>query len=372
MKSKVLFTASIAKHIIRFHLPYLEWFQNQGYETHVACEGDEDIPFTFKKWKIPFVRTPYSLGHIKAYQQLKTIINTENFEIIHCHTPMASVITRLAAKKARLNGTKVFYTAHGFHFFKGCATINWLTYYPIEKYLSNFTDVIILINNEDFNLVIQKKFNSQCFLIPGIGVDNKRFVRVSETEKNNLRDNYGYDKNNVILLYLAEFIERKNHRFLIETFEKNKKLFPDLKILLAGRGILQNEMKQLVIKKDLSEQIVFLGFRTDVSDLIALSDIGFSCSKQEGLGLNLVEEMFCGLPIIATQDRGHSEIVEHGQNGFLFQQNNSNQCIKYIQTLYENKILRKEMGEKAYVKSQLFSLENAKDEMIKIYKIFIK
>ena len=129
MKKKILFTASIAKHLFRFHLPYLQWFKEQGYETHVACDGDESIPYVDKQWKVPFIRRPFSAGHIKAYKELKAIIDKEQYTMLHCHTPMASIVTRLAAIDARKKGTKVLYTAHGFHFYNGASLINWLTYY---------------------------------------------------------------------------------------------------------------------------------------------------------------------------------------------------------------------------------------------------
>jgi glycosyltransferase EpsD len=372
MKKKILFTASIAKHILRFHLPYLEWFQQQGYETHVACQGDEAIPFVDKIWNVPFVRSPFSLGHFDAYKTLKKVVDAGNFSLIHCHTPMASVVTRLAAMDARKLGTKVLYTAHGFHFFKGGSLLNWLTYYPVEKYLSKFTDAIITINEEDYDLISEKEFKTKNhFLIPGVGVDSQRFVRVSEAEKFSLREQYGYAQECLILIYLAEFIERKNHEFIIDAIAIQKELFPNLKVLFAGRGKLEERLKQIVLEKNLTDTIQFLGFRNDVPNLIALSDVGFSSSKQEGLGLNLVEEMFCGLPILATIDRGHKELVVSGENGFLFEQGNQKQFIEHLKVLSENSSLRREMGEKAFVRSHQFSLENAKKEMTKIYNMFL-
>lgn len=117
---KVLFTATVDSHILHFHIPYLKMFKDMGYETHVATNGDEAIPYCDKKHKISFERSPFKLNNLKAIKQLKKVVEEEKFDIIHCHTPMGSVVTRLASKHARkAYGTRVIYTAHGFHFYKG-------------------------------------------------------------------------------------------------------------------------------------------------------------------------------------------------------------------------------------------------------------
>lgn len=372
MKKKVLFTASIAKHFIRFHLPYLKWFKDEGYEVHIACEGDEDVPFTDKTWQVPFVRNPFSRGHLKAYRTLKEIIDREDYTLIHCHTPVASVITKLAAKDARAKGTKVLYTAHGFHFFTGAPILNWLTYYPVEIFTSGYADAIITINGEDYNR-IQKKGNQNThyFLIPGIGVDKKKFHPVTHSDRNNLRLRNGFKLEDFIVVYAAEFTNRKNHQFLVEAISNHQHDFPNLKMLFCGRGVLKNQLEDLVKSKNLGDIVHFMGFREDVDEIFKLSDIGVSSSKQEGLGLNLIEVMMCGLPIIATQDRGHQEIVIQGKNGFLFEQGNKDEFVKYLNELYSNPEMRIEMGAEAFEESHKFEIANSLKVMGDIYNKFL-
>lgn len=372
MPKKVLFTASIAKHILRFHLPYLKWFQEQGYETHVACNGEEEIPYTDVKHTIPFIRSPFRLGHLKTYDKLKEVIEKEDFTLIHCHTPMASVITRLASKKARLNGTKVVYTAHGFHFFKGSPILNWLTYYPIEMILASKADGIITINEEDYQVIKHKESKQlQVFKIPGVGVNQKRFFPITAEEKSEIRKKNGFKDHDFILIYAAEFIHRKNHDFIIESTRNLKKIVPNLKILFAGRGELLEICNEKVNRLDLTENIKFLGFRNDIDEVFKMSDIGISSSKQEGLGLNLIEEMMCGLPIVASVDRGHKEIVIDEVNGFLFEQNNQDQFINYVYKLYSDKTFYEKCSLNAIETSKKFELSNALSEMIKIYNKFL-
>lgn len=372
MTKKVLFTASIAKHLLRFHLPYLKWFKDEGYEVHIACEGDEEVPFTDKTWKVPFVRSPFTTGHFKAHKILKEIIDDENYSLIHCHTPMASIVTRLAAREARRNGTKVLYTAHGFHFYTGAPFVNWLTYYPVELFTSGYADAIITINQEDYSLIKSKgSKNPDYFLIPGVGVKKKRFFDVDENIKKELRKEKGFEKDDILLVYAAEFIERKNHQFLIDSSMKLFKELPHLKILFAGRGKLQEKLEQEVKYRELDSKIIFLGFREDIDEIFKMSDIGISASRQEGLGLNLIEEMMCGLPVVATMDRGHREVIDHNKNGFLFPQNDTEQFVHFIKKLSGDKGLYNQMSQEAIQKANKFELKNSLTEMEKIYRKYL-
>ena len=369
---KVLFVATITKHILRFHLPFLKWFQEQGFETHVAAAGEEEIPYCDVKHPVPIARSPFSLRNVYANQVLKKIIDSNNFSIIHGHTPMGGVLARAASVSSRKNGTRVLYTAHGFHFFRGAPWINWLLYYPMEKLLSRHTDGIITINQEDYQVVFKKNFKSPGkHLIYGVGVNDERFKPVSREEKTNLRKVLGYSENQLILIYVAEFIPRKNHKFLIESTPALKKNIPDLKIILAGRGELLEKSKELSKKLGVVGVIDFLGFRNDVEKLMAIADIGISTSKQEGLGLNLAEEMLTGLPIVATQDRGHRELVINGYNGFLFEQNNKKEFIEKISLLAKENELRESFGQQSIELAQKFTLPNAIEAMAKIYKQYI-
>lgn len=370
--AKVLFTASIAKHFIRFHQPYMEWFKDQGYEVHAACNGEEEIPFCDKKWEVPFIRNPYSAGHLNAYRELKKIIGRENYDIIHCHTPMASIITRIASNGARKNGTSVLYTAHGFHFYKGSSLFNWLTYFPIELAMSRFTDGLVTINREDFELIHKKGYKkTDYFQIPGIGVEPQRFHPVNEIEKNEIRRKNDYGNGDFILTYAAEFINRKNHEFIIQCGRELVREIPNIKILFAGRGELKDKLEAKSNRLELDNHIHFLGFRTDIDEVFKMSDVGISASKQEGLPINLVEVMMCGLPVIATVERGHKELIDHGENGCLFNQNNKSEFVDCVKRIYSNEGLRKKMAVRALYKSKMFGIKNAKEAMTEIYSKYM-
>ena len=210
IKGKVLFTASTDLFIKSFLMPYIKWFEEEGYEVHLAYNGKSPFPFIAKTWNIPFGRSPLSRSNFYAYKELKSIIKNNSFDLIHCHTPMASVLTRLAAKESRKSGTVVLYTAHGFHFYRGGPIKNWLIFYPIEKLLSSLTDGIITINKEDYQLLYKKKFKSKGkYQIPGIGINPERLSSLGRKD-NSVKVNLGIDRDDIIILYIAEFIPRKN------------------------------------------------------------------------------------------------------------------------------------------------------------------
>lgn len=372
---KVLFVASVASHIESFHIPYIKWFKEHGFIVDVAARMDIDNPIEYcdKFIDIPFERSPYSKGNISAYKALKAVIYNGQYNIIHCHTPMAAALTRLAARKMRKNGLTVIYTAHGFHFFRGAPLLGWLLYYPAEKFLSRFTDIIITINKEDFLSITDLNFKCKdSYIVPGVGVNTESVIDSNDETKKKLRKSYGYSDNDFILFYAAEFIKRKNHRLIIEQLPSLSKKIPNIKILLAGRGELLVEMKKLAEHLGVNRYVDFLGYRRDIPELVAMSDVGVSSSLQEGLGITVAEDMFAGLPVVVSYDRGHKEMVIDGFNGYFFDINKPEQFSDKIYELYKYPEKRILMGLNAKKSIQKFSIENALAAHISIYKSVIE
>ena len=372
-KPKVLFVASVAVHLHAFHRPYLKWFYDKGYEVHVACNGAFEDPHVAKVWSINFERSPFAISHASNVRNLQKIIEEQHYCLISCHTPMASVMTRLACIRARKDGVKLLYTAHGFHFFKGSGIWSWMTYYPVERLLSYFTDAIICINREDFDRIRHKGAGSiGYYLIPGVGVDSARFYPVPKSRRMELRVEIGLDANDFVLIYAAEFIERKNHRLVVNAVRELAPKIEKLKVVFAGRGELLDELKEYVNFCGVQGNFLFLGFVGDIEKCYQASDLAVSSSRQEGLGLNLVEAMMCGIPVVATIDRGHSTIVEDGLNGYLVPQNNCKDFSEAIYKMYVSPVRRARMGEAAIVKAAGFEIKKSLAAMSAIYDEHLK
>lgn len=370
MVKKVLFTATVDSHILHFHVPYLKLFKEKGYEVHIATNGDEKIPYCDVKHKISFERSPYKLNNLKAIKDLRKIVLKEKFDIIHTHTPMGSVVTRLASIKARKNGTRVIYTAHGFHFFKGASKLNWLIFYPVEKFLSKYTDCLITINKEDYELAKDKfKKCKQIEYVPGVGIDEEKFnFEMTEKEKNDLRKSIGLKKDDFVLIQVGELNENKNQIMSIEAMREIVKKHDNIHIVLAGTGTLESFYKEKIKEYNLKENVHLLGYRKDVPKLLRISDVLLSLSHREGLPVNVIEAMFCGLPVIATNCRGNRDLVKNEKNGYMIEINDVSLLIKKIEKLYKDKEQYKEFKEYNKKEIKQYRLENIVKLMEKIYK----
>ncbi len=367
---KVLFVAHVDSHIRHFHIPYLKYFKEKGYEVHVVTSNDENetFPYCDVKHVISIKRNPFKMDNIKAIKQLKKIINDEKFDLIHCHTPMGGVITRLAAKKVRKNGTKVFYTAHGFHFYKGAPKINWMIYYPIEKYLSKYTDVLITINHEDYELVKNNFKAKRIELVHGMGVDDKKFNNepLKDEEYIKLKKELNIQDDDFVMMYVAELNKNKNQIMLIEMMKEIIKENPKIKLFLVGKGKLENDFKEKIKDYNLQNNIIMLGYRNDVNKLLKLTNLCVATSKREGLPINLVESELSGVPVVATKNRGHIEVIKENINGFIIDTKEA--MISKIFELYENRNLLNSLKNNARNSVMEFSLDNALKEGINIYE----
>ncbi|WP_209122900.1 glycosyltransferase family 4 protein [Alkalihalobacillus sp. BA299] len=367
MPKKILFCATVDYHFKAFHLPYMKWFKEQGWEVHVAAKGELELPFTDQKYNIPIQRSPFKLKNVKAYNELKSIINDNQFEIIHCHTPLGGVLARLAARKARKHGTKVIYTAHGFHFCKGAPPLNWFVYYPIEKQLAKYTDCLITINQEDYDLALNRKFKAnQVDHVHGVGVDTKRFMPVDENTKTVLKKSFGYHPDDFLIFYAAEFNKNKNQQLLIRSLALIQDYMPNAKLLLAGEG-LQENCRQLVHQLGIDHMVDFLGFRKDIDSLLPMCDIAVGSSFREGLPVNIMEAMACGLPIVASRNRGHVELVQDQVNGYIVSPKDYGQFARSLLRLFQNDALRNQMGTASLHLVNTYSLSQLSLELSDIY-----
>lgn len=371
---KILFVATVVKgHIDVFHLPYLKMFKEKGWETSVAAKNNFEktsdcvIPYCDNYYDIPFERNPFKLSNLNSYKELKKLITEGKYDIIHCHTPVGGVITRLVSKNSKENTARIIYTAHGFHFFKGAPLKNWLIYYPIEKYLSSYTDVLITMNQEDFDIVSKKFKNTQTIMTPGIGVDLEKFGTY-EVEKNRLlRVQQGFNEKDFILIYVGELSSRKNQNQIIETANLLQGEFNNIKFLLVGTGKDSVKLKKKVQDLNLTDIVIFLGYRKDIVDLMNLADVIISTSKQEGLPVNLLEGLSVGKPIIATNSRGNRDLVKDNYNGFLLEIHDSKDMSDKIIQLYCNKDLQKKMSVNSKKESKKYDIKNVLEIMEKIY-----
>lgn len=374
MTKRILFCATVDTHFEAFHLPYMKWFQERNWEVHAAANGNLKLPYVNEKFNLPIQRSPFDVKNIKAYADLKKIINDNNYKIIHSHTPMGGLITRLAAYEARKSDTKVIYTAHGFHFCTDSPLLNWIVYYPIERILAYITDCLITINQEDYLRAVNHRFKAgQIKHVHGVGVDVETYQPIShEEKKQKLRLLNGFKADDFLMIYVAEFTKNKNQQFLIRVLAKLKASVPNARLILAGDGPMLECCRALSKELKVTERVKFLGYNKQVHKILPMCDIAIASSYREGLPVNIMEAMACGLPVIATENRGHRELVRDGANGWLICGSDVDAMSEKIQMIAKNKILKNRFGclGRKIVENK-HSITRTLDEMSAIYSKFM-
>ncbi len=374
---KMLMLATVPSMIGQFNMDNINLLMEMGIEVHVACnfldysvwderkitkfcEELNDKGIQFHSIAIP--RNPLHLCQLfKAFTQLSNIVAEEDFQLIHCHTPSASVVGRIAAQKHKI---KVIYTAHGFHFFKGAPIKNWLLFYPVEKILSKYTDVLITINKEDFAFA-QKHMNAKKIVyVHGVGVNSFEF-RKGNSEKDKC-EKIEKINDEIVLLSVGELNKNKNHIEVIKELEKIKEL--NWKYIICGAGELEKFLKKYVERQRLCKKILFLGYRNDMKNIYQIADIFIFPSKREGLSVALMEAMSSGLPVVCSDIRGNRDLVENGKNGFLIKQNSLEDYIEKIKILIDDSELRKHMGNYSRLLVRDYDIKSVRKEMKDIYR----
>jgi glycosyltransferase EpsD len=370
---KVLLVATVQSHICQFHKPLVKMLHDHGCEVHVAARNNLAVKnglkldFVDKVFDVPFERSPLSRKNIKAYKQLKQIIESEHYDVVHTNTPVGGVAGRLAARNARRNGCQVIYTAHGFHLFQGGPKKNWLVYYPIEKLMCRYTDELITITEEDY-LLAQKDFSVSASRIHSIGANTAKYFVPSQNEIVSLRSELGISSAKNIIICTGELNANKNQITLIHAMKKVVSQNPDTLLLLAGNGPNQENLQSAITSNGLDPYITMLGYRTDLERFVRASDVVVSCSFREGMPMNIIEGMLCQKPVIASINRGHKELVHDGENGFLLEALDEDGFTDRILQLLNDSELRQRMGCTGRASVQEYVDSSVYTELEEIYR----
>ena len=324
-KRKALQLASVASMIDQFNIPNIQLLQALDYSVDVAADFSHPGNITRERaeelknrlqemnvrvWDISIPRTLNAVAISSAYRITKALIKSEQYDLIHCHSPIGGAICRVAARKERKQGTRVIYTAHGFHFYSGAPTMNWIIYYPIEKWLSRYTDVLITINQEDYHRAQKRFFAKQTVYSPGVGINVEAF-RPTESGRNRIRAELGLNESQYMLLSVGELNANKNHQAVIRAIKGM-----DLVYVIAGKGKMEQELQLLAKEQGVDLRLV--GFRNDVADLYSAADGYVLPSIREGLNVSLMEAMASGLPCLGSRIRGNVDLIDEGKGGYLF------------------------------------------------------
>lgn len=376
---KALIVASVASMIDQFNMQNIKLLIDNGYKVDVACNckvgntiSDERVEQLIRKLKswdvnvyhVPIPRKVADVQNIvKSIKIVKNIIKNGNYEIMHSHSPIGSVVARIASCSERKNGLRVIYTVHGFHFYKRAPLKNWMVFFPIEWMFSWITDELITINKEDYSFARKHLHAKHCSYIPGVGINIDNFVLTSEENRLTKRTSLGLKDDEIFILSVGELNSNKNHRIVLEALSRINNT--NCRYFIAGKGdndtFLMNEAERLGV------DLTLLGYRNDVNELLNAADIYVFPSFREGLSVALMEAMASGLPCIASNIRGNTDLICPQKGGFLCNPNSSDEFSSAIQQLSCNPTLCKKYGKYNQKRIEMFSMNRVLEKTKNIY-----
>lgn len=357
---KILLVCTTDSMIWNFLIPHIRKLEEMGFYVECVCSKtgfyfDELInKYNLKVNIVPFYRSPFKIGNIKAYSTLKSFIRKTNPDFIFCHEPVGGALARLAGKKER---KKIIYLAHGFHFFKKAPLKHWILYFAFEYILSFKTDAIITICSEDYENA-KKLHCKSVYCIPGIGVDFSRFCfPISSCDRIESRRNLSIDDDTYVIVSVGELSKRKNHMVILKAIKDLK----DMKIvlLICGEGGEKANLMKFCLRNNIMDKVLLLGFRKDVSSVLCAADLFVFPSLWEGLGLAGIEAMYMGLPIIASNRQGIKDYVINDETGFLFEPKDYKTLRGKICFAYNNRDYMKRIGSNGHNYVKKYSLDNS-------------
>lgn len=359
---KILFVASTLSHIENFHMPYIKYFKEHGYSVHVVGKANNKstLQYIDKIIPVPFEKSMFSIKNFSNAIKIGKLIKSENYDIVSIHTTLAAFFTRLGIMLSFNKPKLVINTVHGYLFDSNSSFIKKAIMIMAEKITKCVTDTIIVMNHDDYEIAKKYKlYKNNIYSINGMGINLSSYPHISYEDKIALRKKHNFSINDFFLIYVAEFSKRKNQKFIIDTVDKLvKDGYTDIKLLLLGDGILLDELKTYTKELGISNNVFFIGYTKDTCTYYQISDICVSSSRIEGLPFNIMEAMCVGLPIVASNVKGHKDLVIPNENGFLFEYDNDFEFYTYIKAIYNSKEIQYKMSNKSLDLAENYSINN--------------
>lgn len=373
--NKALIITTNSGFVPQFEMNDVKILEEKGYEIHYASnfhkpvyrmDRDALIKRGIRLHHIDIEKSPVRIGaNMKAFGQIKKIMKQEQIDLVHCHNPLGGVLGRMAAGCGRK--PVVIYTAHGFHFYRGAPKRNWILYYTAERFLARCTDILITINQEDYENAgkFHLKKNGRIERIRGVGVDTGRFYP-NKKIKREKRKELGIPEQAFHIVSVAEINRNKNQQIILRAMARLKNM--NIYYSLCGNGEDAESLKAFAHSLGLEKRVKFLGYRTDVEEVLQTADCFAFPSVREGFGIAAVEALACGIPVIAADNRGTREYMKDGVNGLLCRPYDAEGFARALRVLYEEPDYRFRMAASCRESILPYALTAVDKDMRRIYE----
>lgn len=374
MSKKALIVTRVSGFVPQFEMNNVKILQEMGYEVHYAANFDMVVYGGDNKrlegtgihtHHIPFGRSPFSRAVLRRYRELKQLMLQENFDLVHCHMPMTGILARKAAEKVRrLTGKNVpvIYTAHGFHFYTGAPLGNWI-YYLAERHYARYTDILVVINEEDRMRAGKFPVRGTVEYVPGVGIREEP----ESTPGYDLHKEYNIDKKNKVVVSVGELTERKNHGMMIHAMDRFRR--DDIVYLICGTGPLEEKLRSMVREMHMGDKVIFAGYCDHIADVLRQADMFAFPSKQEGLPVALMEAMRAGLPVLAYDTRGNHDLIINNSGGFLVEDDLPEEYAARVRYFLDYPDVAERMGNRNKERVKDFLLPVVEQKMRRIYEM---
>ena len=220
------------------------------------------------------------------------------YKIVHIHQYAPSGYMAAMAKKANRNSVTIMHS-HSIH--TNTAFLRRISEKISKKLLKNNADFIFGCSKDAIELRFLQSPDNQRFFVVNNAIDVKKYA-FDKTKRTQWRKTFGAHKDTLVIGNVARFTDEKNHRFIVEIFDRLNKSHYDSRLVFVGDGEKRQEVEQLVREKGYSDRVYFLGVRDDVNQILNAFDVFILPSQFEGLGIVLIEAQANGLPCVISKD----------------------------------------------------------------------
>lgn len=365
MGKKILITAT-ELHTIQFWTFHIKNLIDDGNEVELVCSNVggklEQLKQRLEEIGGPRLtvvdlkRNPLNPHNVIGYLQLRKYFKNNSYDVVITNEPVMGVMTRLAARTIRKKGTRVIYFAHGFHFWQGAPKLNWLIFYPIEKFAAHFTDTIVTMNSEDYELAKNKLKANEIKYTYGIGTDLTKFFK-DDNLRSRKRQELGIN-DEIVIFTVSELSKRKNLKLALDIIKRLKSDGYNVKYFVRGVGPLEQEYKEYANINGIGDIVNFMGYGKDIAELDNAADVFLFTSMQEGLPVSVMEAMSCQTPCVVSDIRGVNDLVENSNAGYVCQLGDVQSFAQSIERIIDDPALKERLTENNYSKLEPYKIEN--------------